>query len=156
MTVYTAARLPVAAALAAVLMLAGCDKTTTVEQTPSGTVTTTTIAPSADASAVIGQIDASLAQAASAVQSSAAASQALTKVGDAIEDGAITAQVKTALLADPDIKEAQRIDVDTRAGVVSLSGNVPSSASRGRAEHIADKTRGVKAVENHLVVQAPR
>jgi osmotically-inducible protein OsmY len=143
---------PLAAALwVAAALLAGCDKTTTVEKTPTGSVTTTTIAPSADASAVIGKIDASLQQAASAVQSSAAASQALTKVGDAIEDGAITAAVKTALLADPDVKSLH-IDVDTKAHIVALNGSVPSDDNRIRAEHIAQGTNGVRAVENHLTV----
>ena len=140
--------------LAAGATLAGCDKTTTVTQTPSGAVTTTTIAPSADASAVIGKIDASLAAAASAVQSSAAASQALTKVGDAIEDGAITAQIKTALLTASDVK-GLHIDVDTKAGVVTLLGTVPDAISRSHAERIAHDTHGVKSVENRLAVQAP-
>ena len=134
--------------------LAGCQKTTTVTQTPSGTVTTTTLSPSADASAVIGQVDASLARAASAVQSSAAASEALTKVGDAIEDGAITAKIKAATLTDPDLKSTQ-IEVETKAGVVTLRGTVPSVAMRARAERIAHDTHGVASVDSHLVVQAP-
>ncbi len=134
--------------------LAACDKTTTVTQTPTGTVTTTTISPSADASAVMGQVDASLARAASAVQSSAAASDALTKVGDAIEDGAITTRIKAATLTDPDLKSTQ-IEVETRAGVVSLRGTVPSVAARTRAERIAHDTHGVTSVDSHLVVQAP-
>jgi hyperosmotically inducible protein len=134
--------------------LVACDKQTTVTQTPAGTVTTTTVSPSAEASAVIGKVDASIAEAASAVQSSAAASQALTKVGDAIEDGVLTTQVKAAMLTDPDLKSIH-VDVETKGGVVSLRGTVPSSASRARAEHIAHDTRGVKSVDSHLVVQAP-
>jgi osmotically-inducible protein OsmY len=145
---------PLAATLLVAAALAACDKTTTVEQTPAGTVTTTTITPSADASAVMSKIDASLQQAASAVQSSAAASQALSKVGDAIEDGAITAAVKTALLADPDVKSLH-IDVDTKAHIVALNGSVPSDDNRTRAEHIAQGTNGVRAVENHLTL-APK
>lgn len=137
--------------IVAAVALTGCQKTTTVEQTSSGTVTTTTIAPSASASAAMHTIDASLAKAASAVQSSAAASEALDKVSNAIEDGAITAEVKTALLADATVK-AMRIDVDTKGGVVSLNGNVASDASRTRAERIARDARGVTGVENHLTV----
>jgi osmotically-inducible protein OsmY len=142
------------AVFAASAVLAGCDKTTTVTQTPAGTVTTTTIAPSAEASAVIAKVDASLAQAASAVQSSDAASQALTKVGDAIEDGAITAQIKAALLTDPDVK-GLRIGVDTKVGVVRLLGSVPNRASLNRAERIARDTPGVKSVENRLIIPPP-
>ena len=134
--------------------LAACDKTTTVTQTPAGAVTTTTLSPSADASAVMGKVDASLAAAASAIQSSEAASRALTKAGDAIEDGAITAQVKAAMLTDPDLKSVH-VEVETRAGVVSLRGTVPSSASLARAERSAHDTRGGKSVDSQLRVQAP-
>ncbi|MDQ6629051.1 MAG: BON domain-containing protein [Pseudomonadota bacterium] len=140
--------------LAAVAALGGCDKTTTVTQTPSGAVSSTTVSPSADASAAIGKIDASLAAAASAVQSSAAASQALTKLGDAIADSAVTAQVKAAMLTDPDLK-GTHIEVETKAGVVTLRGTVASVAGRSRAEHVAQETRGVRSVDSQLVVQAP-
>ena len=58
------------------------------------------------------QINETMAHAASAVESSAAASQALTKAGDAIEDGVITTKIKAALLTDPDVK-GLHIDVDT-------------------------------------------
>ena len=148
------AALATLAALSSALALSGCEKTTTVTQTPSGTVTTTTVSPSADASAVIGQVDASLARAASAVQSSSAASDALTKVGDAVEDGTITTKITAELLTDPDVKSLH-IDVDTKGGVVTLQGTVPSAANLSRAERIATDTQGVKSVDNRLVVQAP-
>jgi osmotically-inducible protein OsmY len=141
-------------ALAVMTALVGCDKTTTVTQTPSGTVTTTTISPSADASAAIGKIDASLAAAASGVRSSAAASEALAGVGEAVEDTAITAEVKAALLSDPDVKSVH-IDVDTKAGVITLSGTVPNSMSRSRADRIARDTHGVRSVDNQLIVRTP-
>jgi hyperosmotically inducible protein len=145
----------VALAIASVAaLLAGCEKTTTVTQTPSGTVTTTTLAPSADASAAMARVDASLARAASAVQSSDAASAALDKLGSAIEDGAVTAQIKAALLADADLR-ALRVDVDTHAGVVTLKGTVPTAASLARVERIAHDARGVKSVDSQLLVQAP-
>ena len=141
--------------LASAAGLAACEKKTTVTQTPQGTVTTTTISPSGDASAVIGQVDASLARAASAVQSSTAASEALTSVGNAIEDGAITTKIKAATLTDPDLKSTQ-IEVETKAGVVTLRGTVPSVAARTRAERIAHDTHGVASVDSsRLVVQAP-
>ena len=133
-------------------MLAACEKTTTVTQTPGGTVTTTTLAPSLQASQAIGEINASLAHAASAIQSSEAASQALANASDAIADGVITTKVKAALLTDPDMKGLQ-IDVDTRAGVVSLKGAVDKSANLDRAARIARDTSGVKSVDNQLVVK---
>jgi osmotically-inducible protein OsmY len=139
-------------ALATAAGFAGCDKTTTTTQTPSGTVTTTTISPSPKASEAMAEINSSIARAASAIQSSEAASQALSKAGDAIEDGVITAKVKAALLTDPDIK-GLRIDVDTRNGVVTLTGNVDKAANLDRAARIARDTSGVKSVDNQLVVK---
>ena len=141
------------AALALAAALVGCDKTTTTTQTPSGTVTTTTISPSAQASAVMGKINESVAGAASAIESSAAASQALTKAGAVIEDDLLTAKVKTALLAAPDIK-GLHIEVDTHGGVVTLSGIVDKAADMDRAARIARDTSGVKSVDNQLVVKA--
>jgi hyperosmotically inducible protein len=155
MMIIDARRVPIAclATLAVVVALAACDKTTTTTQTPAGTVTTTTLSPTPQASAVIGKINESLAGAASAVQSSEAASQALTKAGDAIEDGVITAKVKAALLTDPDVKGLQ-IDVDTRDGVVRLTGSVDKRSSIEHAVRIARDTAGVKSVDNQLSVKA--
>ena len=141
------------AALVAASLLAACEKTTTVTTTPGGgTVTTTTIAPSLQASQVMRDINESVAHAASAIQSSDAASQALTKAGAVIEDGVITTKVKTALLTDPDVK-GLHIDVETRAGVVTLTGTVDKSASRERAAQIAHDTGGVTSVDNRIVVK---
>ena len=141
-------------ALAAAALLAGCDKTTTVTQTPSGTVTTTTISPSPKANEAMSEINSSIAHAASAIQSSEAASQALTKAGEVVEDGFITTKVKAALLTDPDVK-GLHIDVDTRSGVVTLTGDVDKAANLDRAARIARDTSGVKSVDNQLVVKTP-
>jgi hyperosmotically inducible protein len=72
-------------------------------------------------------------------------------IGTHIDDAGITAAVKTAFAADPDVK-ALSIDVDTRDGVVTLSGRVETSAMRARAEDLARRTNGVKAVRNQLLV----
>lgn len=141
-------------ALAAAALLCACDKTTTVTQTPNGTVTTTTISPSPKANEAMNEINSSIAHAASAIQSSEAASQALTKAGEVVEDGFITTKVKTALLTDPDVK-GLHIDVDTRDGVVTLTGSVDKAASLDRAARIARDTSGVKSVDNQLVVKTP-
>jgi hyperosmotically inducible protein len=81
------------------------------------------------------------------------ASRAADKVGTAVDDSAITAKVKTALLADPNVKGLQ-IDVDTKNGVVTLNGTADKPANRDRAVAIAKDTSGVKSVENRLVVKA--
>src|SRR5688572_28691158 len=52
--------------------------------------------------------------------------------GQTTEDAAITAKVKSALISD-DLVKARRIDVDTKWGVVSLSGSVGSDAEREQA-----------------------
>ena len=72
-------------------------------------------------------------------------------MGTHIDDAGITAAVKTAFATDPDVR-ALSIDVDTRDGMVTLSGRVGSAAERARAEDIARRTDGVKAVHNELTV----
>ncbi|MGZ5156719.1 MAG: BON domain-containing protein [Caldimonas sp.] len=147
--------LAVASAMAlAAAGLTGCEKTTTTTQTPGGEVTTTTLSPSPAASEAIGRVNASLSAAASAIGSGSAASQALAKAGDAIEDGLITTKLKAALLADPDVKGLS-IDVDTRNGAVTLKGTADKTENIDRVVRIARDTAGVKSVDNQLVVKAP-
>jgi hyperosmotically inducible protein len=71
--------------------------------------------------------------------------------GVVIDDAAITAKVKAALLADADIK-ALVINVDTAKGVVSLKGEIKTLALRRKAEALAREVEGVKSVVNQLVV----
>jgi hyperosmotically inducible periplasmic protein len=68
-------------------------------------------------------------------------------------DAAITAKVKSSIIAEPDI-EAMNINVDTVNGVVTLRGTVHSSAESDRVEEIARTTEGVKSVDNKLDIQA--
>ena len=133
------------ASIASVGLLAGCEQKTTT-RTPDGTSTTTTTvtnpAPETTAAAK-----------SAANEMKADAKSAADKAGNAIEDGAITAKVKTALLADPDVK-GLAIDVDTKNGVVTLKGTADKPANRDRAVAIAKDTGGVKSVEDQLVVKA--
>ncbi|MEO7385375.1 MAG: BON domain-containing protein, partial [Gammaproteobacteria bacterium] len=62
--------------------------------------------------------------------------------GTTIDDAAITATVKSKLIAEPDTK-ARQIDVETSNGVVQLNGFVDSSAARSEAERLAAGTDGV-------------
>ncbi|HEY6132990.1 MAG TPA: BON domain-containing protein [Rubrivivax sp.] len=73
------------------------------------------------------------------------------RVAGALDDAGITAAVKTALAADPALS-AVKIEVDTDAGVVSLSGPAPDERSRERAAVIAAAPEGVVRVDNRLVV----
>ena len=74
------------------------------------------------------------------------------KVGDAIDDAAITTKVKAAILAEPGLKVLQ-IDVDTKNGVTTLSGSVDSQSSIDKAKEVASAVTGVKSVENNLTVK---
>lgn len=74
-------------------------------------------------------------------------------VKDQTKDAAITAKVKSKLVADSEINPFD-IDVDTTDGVVRLSGTVAEDQDRQVAERIATETSGVMEVENELVVAA--
>lgn len=73
------------------------------------------------------------------------------EVGEAVGDAALTATVKTKFLADTSVS-GLKIDVDTKANVVTLTGTVPTAAEKRRAVEIARKTDGVKSVVDHLKV----
>ncbi|MEP7301484.1 MAG: BON domain-containing protein [Caldimonas sp.] len=133
------------AAVAAAGLLAGCEKSTTQNTDGTKTTTTTVTVPALPAS-----VPESMRAAASEVATGA--SQAMTKAGEMIEDGAITAKVKTALLADPDVKGLM-IDVDTKDGVVTLKGSADKAGNRDRAVSLAKGTGGVKSVDDQLVVK---
>src|SRR5678815_464466 len=93
------------ATIASVGLLAGCEQKTTTrtaDGTTTSSTTTTTTTPSPEVKSAANEMKAD-------------AKSAADKAGNAIEDGAITAKVKTALLADPDVK-GLAIDVDTKNG----------------------------------------
>jgi osmotically-inducible protein OsmY len=69
----------------------------------------------------------------------------------ATEDTAITTKVKASLLSDATTKSST-IHVKTVAGVVTLRGQVASSAISDRAQQIAETTSGVERVRNKLRV----
>jgi len=68
-------------------------------------------------------------------------------------DTSITAAIKAKMAADEHVK-ASNIDVDTKDGIVTLSGTVSSKAEADRAVAIAKEAEGVKSVTSHLVVKA--
>ena len=67
-------------------------------------------------------------------------------------DAALTASVKTRLAADP-VVSALRIDVDTEAQVVTLTGDVRADAEKDQALKVARETEGVKSVVDRLTVK---
>ncbi|MGH9312781.1 MAG: BON domain-containing protein [Vicinamibacterales bacterium] len=78
---------------------------------------------------------------------------AANAAGDLLEDGQLTAKIKSKMTLD-DLVQARTIDVDTRDGVVTVSGRVRTEAERQRALQLARETVGVKTVIDRLVVQA--
>ena len=72
--------------------------------------------------------------------------------GNALDDGVITAKVKSALLADPNVKSFD-IAVVTRKGGVQLSGFVDSQAQIDQALDIARKVDGVTNVGNEMSIK---
>ena len=81
----------------------------------------------------------------------AAGAKAADNVAESATDMAITAKVNAALAAD-DKLSALKIDVDTEAGNVELTGTAPDEASRQRATTLAAAVDGVVTVENRLTV----
>ena len=76
-------------------------------------------------------------------------SKAVASAEKTMDDAAVTAKVKTALLADTQVK-GTKINVDTSNGNVTLSGAVDTSSEKMRAEQLAQAVEGVKSVNNKL------
>ncbi|MEX2146689.1 MAG: BON domain-containing protein [Candidatus Rokuibacteriota bacterium] len=72
--------------------------------------------------------------------------------GENIDDGTITASVKTKLVADK-ASNMTRVNVDTNNATVYLNGTVESPEQKARAEQLAWQVKGVKSVVNNLQVQ---
>jgi hyperosmotically inducible protein len=73
-------------------------------------------------------------------------------VGNQIDDGVITANVKSALLADKDVKSFD-IGVVTRKGEVQLSGYVDSQAQVDHAIEVTRSVAGVSGVVNEMSIK---
>lgn len=72
--------------------------------------------------------------------------------GDYIDDSVITTKVKSLLAGDDFLKSFQ-ISVETRKGIVQLSGFVDSKDAVKKAGKIAKDVEGVRSVENDLIVK---
>jgi hyperosmotically inducible protein len=72
-----------------------------------------------------------------------------TTVGTVIDDSVVTTSVKSALLADPDIKSFD-FKVETRKGEVQLSGFVDNQTQLDRAAAVTHAVAGVKSIQNKV------
>ena len=67
------------------------------------------------------------------------------------DDSTLTVKVKSKLAADSQTS-AIKIGVETKDGVVTLSGTVPTTTEKDQADKIAKNTEGVKRVVNSINV----
>nr|WP_225608577.1 BON domain-containing protein [Comamonas sp. CMM01] len=124
----------------------------------------------ADEGQTAGQkLDSAIANTEKAADNAAAnASAAATNAADAAKDAAkeagnamvsaadsasITAAVNAGLIKDSELS-AIKINVDTKDGVVTLTGEAPNQAAKDRAGDIAKAVQGVSSVANNLTVKA--
>jgi len=78
-----------------------------------------------------------------------------TSTGKKVDDAWITTKVKADLVKDSATK-AHEISVNTKSGVVVLTGTVASIAEKQQAEKDARSVKGVVDVENQLVVASSK
>lgn len=90
--------------------------------------------------------------AAAPIAACTSSSRTTQSTGEYVDDAAITAKVKTALLGDSGLKSFS-ISVKTYKNVVQLSGFVNSDEVKARAGDIAAGVSGVRSVRNDLVVK---
>jgi hyperosmotically inducible periplasmic protein len=69
-------------------------------------------------------------------------------------DPGLTVEIKTRLLADPTVS-GLKIDVDTKNGVVTLTGTLNSQTEKARALEIARGVQNVARVDDRLTVREP-
>lgn len=70
-------------------------------------------------------------------------------------DDRIYDQVRMRLANDPDVKGGA-LDVTVTDGVVTIKGRVDTEKGKDRATKLAKKVKGVKDVDNELVVGPPK
>lgn len=80
-------------------------------------------------------------------------SEAGEEAGEFIDDAAITAKVKSAIMAETDLKLLQ-VKVETVDGVVTLTGSADTAQNIDKAKELASMIEGVKGVENRLALES--
>ena len=79
--------------------------------------------------------------------------QPMSQAGEAVTDTWITTKVKSDLLATKDVSGSE-IKVDTKDGVVTLTGNVETQAEADKAKSVAAGIKGVTSVDSQITVCA--
>jgi osmotically-inducible protein OsmY len=157
--------LPATLALLGAVALSGCDRhdeRTAGQQLDSAVASASSAMDNAAADARQGAADlkadtqvamndAREASANTADQASAKATEMGQKIEATVADATITTKVNAALAADDQLK-ATKINVDTKAGQVTLTGVAPDAQSLARASELAQAVDGVTNVVNRLTV----
>lgn len=124
----------------------GCgrtDPTPPPTPTTSSTTTTTTTPPATSTAPTTSSSD---------TTATTTTTTPSTSVGQKVDDATITAKVKTALLADDQVK-GTALNVDTTNGVVSLTGSLDNQALADKAMQLARGVEGVSDVRNNITVK---
>ena len=72
--------------------------------------------------------------------------------GQAADDAALSKKVKAKIVAEAGLKDADKINVTTNRGVVTLAGFVESLEEVQRTAEAAKKVEGVQRVRNDLII----
>lgn len=78
--------------------------------------------------------------------------QKAEKAGEYVDDAVITTKVKAVIFEDDNLNSVD-IKVETKDGVVQLSGFVSDEADIDTAENLAETVKGVKDIENDIKVR---
>jgi len=84
--------------------------------------------------------------------SGCASSGGTRTTGEAIDDAVIVADINKKIVKDPDLSY-WKIHVASNQGNVVLTGTVKTQAAVDKATALAQTTKGVKTVQNTLVIQ---
>jgi hyperosmotically inducible protein len=145
------------AAAAAALAVAGCDRPSVSPPASVGIRSETVVAKvaeqpaddSIEKSSAPGQLGDLMDK--SADTSDKSADTSANVVASVRDDAAISAKVSSALAADLSLKSAD-IKVDTKDGLVTLSGNVDTPSLRLHAKEVAARQHGVAGVVDKMAV----
>ena len=121
-------------------------------ETFRGTVQLNGFVDSADAKAAAGRVARGV-EGVKKVDNNLSVQASSRSAGEVVDDSVITAKVKAALIGDKNVK-AHEVNVETREGVVQLSGFVDNATAKSTASEVARGVKGVKSVQNDLQVKS--
>ncbi len=145
MTVQQSRLTVLAASILAALAISACD------QSPSSRNSSAVTPPRSTEPSTMAPADRTSSNTMSPTTPSTAttADSTANRVASATDDAAVTTKVKAALLAEPGLRSME-IHVDTKDGIVTLTGSPDSAANRDRAVVIARNVAGVKDVVDQM------